>query len=147
MSRKASRAARDAHGIAVKASYQLVPWAEMVVCHDRAWWDTEAAQGFRGIRVCGQEGAPDTILVPGRHERVEVTPGHVVEIASSGLLAVRVAAMTAPSRILLYGFDGGAGHWERRPARDPITAAATAKALEDLVAELRASGIEVEAPQ
>lgn len=141
------RVAPGARVIAVKSTYQLVP-AEMVVCHDRSWFDTEAAQAFRGIRVCGQEGAPDTIFVPGRHERVEVTPGHVVEIASSGLLAVRVAAMTGAGRIHLYGFDGGPGHYDReQPARDPIAAAATAKALEDLVAELRARGIPVEVPQ
>lgn len=146
--RKAGKNARDTRAIAVKATYQVVPWAEMVVCHDRAWWDTEAAQAFRGIRVCGQEGAAGCVLVPGRHERVEVTPGHVVEVASSGLLAVRVAAMTGAGRILLYGFDGGTEHWQRgRPARDPIVAAATAKALEDLVAELRARGIPVEVPQ
>lgn len=145
LARKALKRVRDMRAIAVKASFQLIPWAEMVVCHDRSWWETEVAQGFEGIRVSGQEGAPNTVFVRGRHERVELTPGHIVEIASSGLLAVRVAAMTGPARIELHGFDGGPSHWQPdRPPRDPIVVAATAKALDGLIVELRERGIDVE---
>ena len=129
--------------IAINATYQLAPWANVLFAYDLHWWQANPqAQQFAGLRVCGQPGVGDTVLFRCPVERAEIAPGHVVEFQSSGIAAIRFAVAAGARRIELYGF-GGTGHWHAGPQHDEQTLRAWAVGLTALMSELQLQGIEV----
>lgn len=127
--------------VVVNRAIRYAPDADMFVALDphHPFW--EAAADFKGICVIG---CPDTeydaVYVGGMHERVVMGPGHVIEIRNNALAAIRIAEMAGAARIVLLGFD---------PERYEETHAHTGfrglvQGLEQITAELRSKGIEVE---
>lgn len=129
--------------IAVSTTYQLAPWADMLFAHDLAWWQQHRdAEGFAGLRVCGQDGEIDALRVELPDERVTIAPGHVLELRNSGLMAIRIAAAAGASRILLAGFDPErGGRWDSPEAR---RYPGVAEGLAAIMADLRSRGVGVE---
>lgn len=123
--------------IAVNHQYLRAPWADMMVALDLnlpLWF---GARNFGGMKVCGvSSDKVDALYVGAMHERVVLGQLHRIEIMSSGLAAIRIAAAMGAARIILSGFDP-----ERAPAGKYI---GHAEALAALIKELGAKGIVVE---
>ncbi|MEO8466244.1 MAG: hypothetical protein ABI640_12945 [Gammaproteobacteria bacterium] len=89
--------------IAVCNAYQLAPWADALVCNDRAWWRLHAeAMQFRGAKYCGA-AYDGTQTLPARPR---FPPG-----TNSGLQGCRVAEMLGATKVLLLGFDMHGTHY------------------------------------
>jgi hypothetical protein len=148
MNQKLADSFRKYKRIAVRRAFQLAPDADMLVAldgqvgtTDDAFWDE--ARDFAGMKVCGAECDDIDALYAGMfYERVTLAEGHVVEIRNNGLAAIRIAARAGASKIVLLGFD--AERFEEREAH--IGFRGMIEGLEQIVAELRAGGIEIEAP-
>jgi hypothetical protein len=133
--------------IAVRRAFRLAPDADFVLSLDAPpnfgfWAESE---GFAGTRVCGVECDLDAAYLNIGHEPVTLAPGHVIEIRNNGIAAIRLAAMLGAAKILLLGFDREPfehfyedvdADWDKYPG--------LSIALEALIAELVARGIEVE---
>lgn len=133
--------------IAVRRAFRMAPDADFVLSLDGppnfGFWDESAA--CTGTRVCGVECDLDAAYLNIAHEPVTLGPGHVIEIRNNGIAAIRLAAMLGAAKILLLGFapepfehfySDVDADWDKYPG--------LSIALPALVAELRASGIEVE---
>lgn len=129
--------------IAVRRAFEVVPDADMLVALDGptgslddAFWND--AKGFRGLKVCGIECEVDALYPGMMYERVEMGPANTISIRNNGLAGIRLAAQGGAAKILLVGFD--AERYEKLHA--PWFG--LVKGLEQITAELRARGIEVE---
>lgn len=89
--------------VAVNDAYRLAPWADALVCNDRAWWNEypDALQ-FAGRKFCG-------VTLKGT-ERLDPHPQFPAG-TNSGLQGMRVAKMMGATRILLLGFDMHGSHY------------------------------------
>lgn len=129
--------------IAVRRAFQVAPDADMLVSLDGptgslddAFWGE--AKDFAGLRVCGLERDDVDALYCGMHyETVVLDASQSVEIRNNGLAAIRIAQRAGAAKILLVGFDA-----ERYEAQHGFVG--LVRGLEQLTAELRAKGIEVE---
>lgn len=136
--------------IAVNYSFVAAPDADMLVALDLNMQFWTAAADFAGLRVCGVASDDVDALYAGpRYERIEMTPGHIIEARNSGLAAIRIAAEMGAARIILAGFDPEtAAHFEGRPnvEAEPVAGRypGLVEGLAGMVAELRAKGIAVE---
>ena len=129
--------------IVVNHAHRLVAWADMLVALDGNW--PQEYRDFHGMRVTGIEDPDlDALYIGPRWERVGS-----LEIRNSGLTAIRVAAAMGAARIVLVGFepedarrfcDVPTAHLPH--ADDPYRG--VAEGLAQIVAELKAAGIEVE---
>lgn len=109
----------------VNNSWQLAPWADVLVAMDTAWWlhyGAAAVAGFAGARVgwtaaSGKLGAQCTahgMMLP--------------NFGNSGAAAIALAARGRAARVLLLGYDaqaasGGALHWHAdhpAPLKNPL---------------------------
>lgn len=144
----AAEAVRGLPCVAVNASFRRAPWAAMLVAHDAAWWEANPeAQAFEGVKLCGQPGAAGALEVRMRREVVQLRPGHTVDFASSGLLAIRIAVACGAARIRLLGFDPESGeHWHRGPKVPEHLRGVWAAGLRAITEEFAARGIEVSMP-
>lgn len=99
--------------VVVNSSWQLAPWADVLVATDDAWWEVhhKAVADFRGLRLCGE---PETarkyglgLLPIARHSTDALCLGQGSDVASanSGFTAINLAARFGASRLLLVGFD------------------------------------------
>lgn len=129
--------------IAVRRAFELVPDAEMLVALDGptgslddAFWDD--ARDFKGLKVCGLECDVDALYPGMMYERVEIGPDHTIDIRNNGLAGIRLAAQLGATKILLVGFDAERYESVHAPWFGLV------KGLEQITAELRARGIEVE---
>lgn len=133
--------------IAVRRAFRLAPDADMLIALDgppnHGFWDE--SKDFAGIRICGVECEMDAMYLCIPHERVTLSPSHVIEIRNNGLAAIRVAAMAGATKILLLGFDpepyshfydGVDSDWDQYPG--------LAAGLAQLISELGAQGVSVE---
>jgi hypothetical protein len=109
--------------VVVNNTWQLAPWADMLVAMDTAWWrgyGERAAAEFAGLRVgftatCTKFGAQATVY------------GHVVSnFGNSGAASIAVAVRARAARVLLLGFDAsfdaGRMHWHEdhpKPMSNP----------------------------
>jgi hypothetical protein len=129
--------------IAVRRAFELVPDADMLVAldgptgslDDDFWKD---AADFAGIKICGVECDVDAKFIGTYYDDVVIGPAHTISIRNNGLFGIRCAAMGGAAKILLVGFD---------PARYEALHApwfGLVKGIEQVTAELRARGIEVE---
>lgn len=118
--------------IVVNRALPFAPWADMLVRLDAQW--SSECRAFAGMRVTGiEDPALDALYIGHRWERVTVDGGQI-EIRSSGLAAVQLAAEMGADRILLGGFEP-----EASPAYVGV-----AEGLRAIVAQLQVQGVHVE---
>jgi hypothetical protein len=131
--------------IVVRRAFRLAPDADMLVAldgpigsADDSFW--EDAKNFPGVRICGTECDVDALYPGLMYERVVIGPAHVIEIRNNALAAIRIAEQAGAIRILLLGFDPE--RYEKLHAHTGFFG--FIQGLEQITAELRAKGIEVE---
>ena len=134
--------ARGHKTIAVNRAVKFAPWADMFVALDphHPFWD--GREDFAGLKVIGVPDSPyDGTLYCGMlYETVRIAEGHTISIRNNALAAIRIAERAGAAKILLLGFD---------PERYEEVHAHTGffglvQGLEQITAELRAKGVEVE---
>lgn len=142
MTEELAATAKGCKTIAVNRAVKFAPWADMFVALDphHPFWEEAENVGFTGMRVCGVECDIDALYAGMFYERVTIAPGHVIEIRNNALAALRIASKTGAKKIILLGFD---------PERYEEVHAHTGfyglkQGLDQIVAELRAAGIEIE---
>ena len=141
MSQEVADALRKHRRIVVNFTHRLAPNADMLVAMDGNW--PQELRDFAGLRVTGvQDDDLDALYIGPRWERVQIAPGHEIEVHNSGLTAVRIAAQMGASRIILAGFAPETpGHWYDNQ-QDAYTG--VAQGLAAIEAELTARGVIVE---
>lgn len=111
--------------LAIKASVQLCPWADMVYGCDAAWWiANQGLPGYRGVRVAWEKTVP--VHHPGIH-LVQIEPhnnalglvrgGRIGSGGNSGFQALNIAVQAGATKIVLVGFDmhdRSGAHWYGR---------------------------------
>ncbi len=142
MTAKLAESARGLRTIAVNRAVKFAPWADLFVALDphHPFWEEAENVGFKGMAVCGVECDLDALYAGMFYEKVTMGPGHVIEVRNNALAAIRIAAMAGASKILVLGFD---------PERYEEVHAHTGfrglvQGLEQIIAELRGKGIEIE---
>lgn len=142
MTAELAETARGFKTIACNQAVKFAPWADMFVALDPRHPFWEAAKGFAGLKIIGVPDSDiDGALYAGMfYETVRMGEGHTIEIRNNALAAIRIAALAGASKILLLGFD---------PERYEEVHAHTGfyglvQGLEQIAAELRGKGIEVE---
>ena len=142
MTAELAETARGHKTIAVNRAIKFAPWADMFVALDphHPFWEEAENVGFKGMAVCGVECDIEALYPGMMYERVEVRPGHTIELRNNALTAIRIAALAGAAKIILLGFD---------PERYEEIHAHTGffglvQGLEQITAELRAKGIAVE---
>lgn len=103
MSQEVADSVRGLNVIAISNTYELAPWADVLVSNDRRWWmNYSDALKFQGEKYCGL-----CIDAP-----KGVTKFHgAISGSNSGLLALMVAVKKGAKRILLFGYDMGGSHY------------------------------------
>jgi hypothetical protein len=104
------------------------------------FWEEAENVGFTGIRVCGIQCDLDAMYAGMWYETVQMPGGEQLQIRNNALAAIRIASKTGAQKIILLGFD---------PERYEEVHAHTGfrglkQGLEQITAEIRAAGIEVE---
>lgn len=103
MSQEIADAVKGIPAIAVSNTYELAPWAEVLVSNDRTWWvNNPKAMEFAGEKFCG--------LVIEAPKGVEKFSG-AMSGSNSALLAMQVAVSKGAKRILLFGVDLAGSHY------------------------------------
>lgn len=103
MSQEVADSVRGLNVIAISNTYELAPWADVLVSNDRRWWvNYSNALKFEGEKYCGL-----CIETP---KGVTKFPG-AISGSNSGLLALMVAVKKGAKRILLFGYDMGGSHY------------------------------------
>jgi PKD repeat protein len=103
MSQEVADAVRGLKVVAVSNTYELAPWADVLVSNDKTWWtNTPSSMEFDGEKFCGLAIEPP--------RGVTKFPG-ATSGGNSGLLAIQVAVSKGATRILLLGFDMGGSHY------------------------------------
>ena len=140
MTSELAQKAKEHKTIAVNRAIKFAPDADMFVALDphHPFWDS--AKDFKGIKICGVECGYDAYYIGMMYEKVEITPGNVIEIRNNALAAIRIAYLAGAKKIILLGFD---------PERYEEIHAHTGfyglkQGLEQITAELRSKGIDIE---
>lgn len=136
MSQRVADSVRGLNVIAVSNTYELAPWANVLVSNDRRWWvNYPKAMEFEGEKICGLCIEP---------------PNGVTKFAgamsgsNSGLLALMVAVKKGATRVLLLGFDMGGTHYfgnHKPPLMNPSPV--RFKKFKDQFASYRPNGVEI----
>lgn len=113
--------------IAVKSSWRLVPFADVLYGIDKGWWIANSgAREFKGLRV----SPSPTVCNVYRTQRVRLKPWARILVGEKGVLgcglrsggghsgfqAVNLAVQFGVKRILLIGFDmtlDNGAHWHK----------------------------------
>lgn len=142
MTAELAEQARGHKTIAVNRAVKYAPWADMFVALDphHPFWEEADRIGFSGMRVCGVECDIDALYAGMFYENVAMDAGHVIQIRNNALAAIRIAYRAGAKKIILLGFD---------PERYEEIHAHTGfhglkQGLEQIIAEIRAAGVEVE---
>lgn len=129
--------------IAVNRAVKFAPWADMFVALDphHPFWEEADNLGFKGMRILGVENPDyDAFYLGMMYETVRISPNHTIQIRNNALAAIRIAYLAGAKKIILLGFDP-----ERYEEIHKNTGFYGLKqGLEQITAELRASGVEVE---
>jgi len=140
MTSELAEKAREHKTIAVNRAVKFAPNADMFVALDphHPFWD--AAADFKGLKVCGVECDLDALYAGMFYETVQIGEGHTLQVRNNALAAIRIAALAGAKKIILLGFD---------PERYEEVHAHTGffglvQGLEQIIAELRGKGIEIE---
>lgn len=148
----------------VNRTYQLAPWADLLYACDFQWWDQhpEAAE-FAGLKVTatarGLERRPWLKRIPyepgsGSSHTVgglSLDPMRIHTGGNGGYQALNLAVLLGASRVLLTGYDMGAGkalHWHedhRPPLSNPPKSSFPLwrKRFETTLPDLARAGVEV----
>jgi hypothetical protein len=105
--------------IAIKSSWRLCPWADVVYGTDRGWWlANNGAIEFKGVRITASPtihrcfpGVQLAKLAPGPQIRTDGRLGG----SHSGAHAINLAINFGAKRIVLVGFDmnmKSGAHWK-----------------------------------
>lgn len=133
--------ARRYKTIAVNRAIQFAPDADMFVALDPLHPFWEAAENFRGIKICGVECDYDAYYLGMFYETVRISNNESLQIRNNALAAIRIAVMAGATKLLLLGFDPEryeeihfkkCGFYGFR------------QGLEQVIAELAGKGIEIE---
>ena len=143
MTAELAETAKDYKTIAVNRAVKFAPWADMFVALDphHPFWEEADNLGFSGMRVIGVDHDDYDALYPGMmYESVKMPDGAAIEIRNNALAAIRIAFRAGAKKIILLGFD---------PERYQEVHAHTGfrglkEGLEQIIAEMRAAGVEVE---
>ena len=145
MNQKVADLVRHLPRIAVRRAFKFAPHAEMLISLDGptgslddAFW--EDARDFTGLRVCGLECEVDALYPGMMYETVTLAPGNVVQIRNNLLAAIRIAVKAGAARIRLLGVD--TKRYEEIHAHTGFVGLTAG--LQQITAELRGQGIEVE---
>ena len=143
MTAELAETARGYKTVAVNRAVKFAPWADMFVALDphHPFWEEADKLGFSGMRVIGIDHDDYDALYPGMmYESVKMPDGATIEIRNNALAAIRIAFRAGAKKIILLGFD---------PERYEEVHAHTGfrglkEGLEQIIAEMRAAGVEVE---
>ena len=143
MTKELAEQARGHKSIAVNRAIKFHPEASMFVALDphHPFWEEADKLGFSGMRVIGVDHDDYDALYPGMmYESVKMPDGATIEIRNNALAAIRIAFRAGAKKIILLGFD---------PERYEEVHAHTGfrglkEGLEQIIAEMRAAGVEVE---
>lgn len=148
--------------IAIKESWKLAPWCDVLYGCDKPWWiANHGVPSFRGLKfspsptVAKVYGATLVRLVP----RAEILTGELGRIGCglrtggghSGFHAINLAVQFGVRRIILVGFDMtlvNGDHWHpyaqgTRQRRDPKVMTESRIALDACSSQLSALGVEI----
>ena len=142
MTAELAESSRGHRTIAVNRAIKFAPWADMFVALDphHPFWEEADALNFSGIRVCGVECDIDANYAGMFYETVQIGEGHTVQIRNNALAAIRIASLAGARKILLLGFDPE--RYEEIHAHTGFRG--LVQGLAQLIAELRAAGIDAE---
>lgn len=129
--------------IAVNRAVKFAPWADLFVALDphHPFWEEADKLGFKGIRILGVERDDyDAYYVGMIYETVQLAPNHTIEIRNNALAAIRIAEKAGAKKIILLGFDPE--RYEEVHAHTGFSG--LKQGLEQIIAELRGKGIEIE---
>lgn len=143
MTAELAETARGHKTIAVNRAVKFAPWADCFVALDphHPFWEEADKLGFKGMRILGVENDDyDALYLGMMYEKVQIAENHTIEIRNNALAAIRIAYLAGAKKIILLGFD---------PERYEEIHAHTGfrglkQGLEQITAELRANGVEVE---
>lgn len=141
--------------IAIKESYRLAPWAQVLLSSDAYWWrDYQGVPTFEGLKYCLEAvdvPGVDVLRMTGR-EGIETDPTGIRSGKNTGGAAINLAVHLGAARIVLLGYDmrrakDGTVHWFRthdrkRPPRDSPYVAFQ-QALATMAVPLTELGIEI----
>lgn len=142
MTAELAETARGHKTVAVNRAVKFAPWADMFVALDphHPFWEEADNLGFSGMRICGVECDLDALYPGMMYERVTMPGGGTIEIRNNALAALRIAARAGAAKIILLGFDPE--RYEEIHAHTGFRG--LSQGLDQITAELRAAGIEVE---
>lgn len=146
--------------IAINSTFRFAPWADVLHAGDAAWWNANpAAAKFPGLRTglnqVGAEPWPPHVnkLCHRRNEGIETESWLIAGGTNSGHQAINIAAHLGAAKIVLLGYDFGAGEDGKlhhhgnhpEPLKNPCEAsfARWRRLLETTVEPLKALGIDV----
>lgn len=141
--------------IALKSSWRLCPWADVLYGADRGWWlANKGAPDFKGLRVCAsptiQRCFPGVQLVKLAPRGMRIATDGKLGGSHSGAQAINLAINYGARLILLVGFDmtmKRGAHWkENDPGVARPVASRIAKwriEMDGMAPQFRALGVEV----
>jgi len=142
LSRELVESVKQYKRIACNRAIAFAPDADAFVALDphHPFW--EAAKDFAGLKIIG---VPDSdiegALYAGMwYETVQIAPGHTIQIRNNALAGIRIAERMGAAKILLLGFDPEA----YEAVHKETGFYGLVQGLEQIIAELRGKGIEVE---
>lgn len=134
-------------------TFELAPWADMLVANDATWWVNRAqdALKFPGLKVSANDNCrfPQVLgLRSTGSEGFDPDPECVRTGGNSGQTAAHIVAQGCARCILLCGFDMRPGHWHRdhpKPLRNakPPTYTKWIRRFGIFAVEMQKLGIEV----
>lgn len=143
MTEDLAETAKGCKTIAVNRAVKFAPWADLFVALDphHPFWEEADKLGFKGMRILGVEHPDYDALYPGMmYETVQISDGHTIQIRNNALAALRIAFMSGAKKIILLGFD--TDRYEEIHAHTGFYG--LTQGLEQMTAEIRAAGVEVE---
>lgn len=143
MTKELAETARGYKTIAVNRAVKFAPWADLFVALDphHPFWEEADKLGFKGMRILGVEHPDYDALYPGMmYETVQIAEGHTIQIRNNALAALRIAFLSGAKKIILLGFD--CERYEEIHSHTGFRG--LTQGLEQMTAEIRAAGVEVE---
>lgn len=144
MTKELAETAKGYKTIAVNRAVKFAPWADMFVALDphHPFWEEADKMGFKGMRILGVEDENYDALYLGtwRHESVKMSEFETLQIRNNALAAIRIAFWAGAKKIILLGFD--TERYEEIHAHTGFRG--LTQGLEQITAEIRASGVQVE---
>lgn len=105
MTEELAEKARQYKTIAVNRAIKFAPNADMFVALDPLHPFWEAAENFKGIKICGVECDYDAYYLGMFYETVRISNTETLQIRNNALAAIRIAVMAGANKLLLLGFD------------------------------------------